>query len=69
MVFDTETTNSNFFWKSLHPANVRAKIRIQYSKLHMARVGQGQGAGRGKTQEGDDNLLLPVMSVENHEGI
>ena len=31
--------------------------------------GWGRGGGRGKRREGDDNLLLPVMSVENHEGL
>ena len=58
--------------KRPHLAMVRAKIRIQNSMLHMARarVGGGGGwGGRGKRPEGDDNLLLPVMSVENHEGL
>ena len=58
--------------KRPHPAMVRAKIRIQNSMLHMARtrVGGGGGVlGRGKRKEGDDNLLPPVMSVENHEGL
>ena len=31
--------------------------------------GRGGGGGRGKRREGDGNLLLPVMSVENHEGL
>lgn len=53
--------------KRPHPAMVRAKIRIQNSKLHMARTRVEGWGGRGKRQEGDDNLLLPVMSVENHE--
>ena len=54
--------------KRPHPAMVRAKIRIQNSKLHMARSRVGCW-GRGKRKEGDDNLLSSVMSVENHEGL
>ena len=57
--------------KRPHPAMVRAKIRIQSSKLHMARTRVGGGGcwGRGKRKEDDDNLLPSVMSVENHEGL
>ena len=54
--------------KRPHPAMVRAKVRIQNSMLHMARTRVGV-LGRGKRKEGDDNLLPPVMSVENHEGL
>ena len=54
--------------KRPHPAMVRAKIRIQ-SYVWLAQGGGGGCWGRGKRNEGDDNLLPSVMSVENHEGL